>query len=394
MAEQTEVPLSFGLGEDHVSSEARLPEGRARRVVNWDLDSSGVATQRPLLSPVVQGADCHSLWRNPVNGRVYVVSDEALCLKTEAGLQPVEAADGTIARFPGGSRLYFLPRAGKVYVTSPNRHGVIREDGKLYPWGVPNPTTPVRDESASQVRYLTYVDSLGQESGAVRFDQGTPAYRAGYAHRLYWADENSTKYLLNGTGQELRTRALVQFPPGRFLEEFAGRVATVRGSKVYYSSALNYSLTDPRYNFLDAGGYIVAAAAVEDGIYVSTRDELLFFSGTDVGSTRRINIADEPVLPGGFCRVPVTALPEDVRARDGTKYAVAAVTANGLVYCMPSGWVVKANVNVRLPPGTEVRVDLVERSGYYQVVVTPLHIVSSVTSEAHDFPLNVEVDDD
>jgi len=287
-----------------------------------------------------------------------------------------------------GRRVYYFARNGVTYFTNGVAHGTLRPDGFVHTWGVPNPVTPVRDTSQGIVRYLTYEDTNGQESGAVRFDAGVPPQRVGLVPRLFWSDGETTKYRLNGTGRELRTQSLVQFPPGRFLEEIGGRLATVRGSKVYYTSPLNYGLIDPRYNFIDAGSQITAMITVEDGTYVSTKHELLFYSGTDVDELRRESVLGKGILPGAVCRVPVTALSPEVRTNEGQRYAVAALTEDGIALLMNRGNVIApTGGRLKLPPNTEVRMDLVERDGYYQVVAVPTQPISAASMAAIDSPV-------
>lgn len=387
MAEQTEVPLSFGGGEHHVAHETRIPEGYARRVVNWDLDDTGVAHQRHVLGLLSGGAECHSGWEDPATGVVYLVAESKLCTYQGGSIVPVPGYLGGHVTLNNVARVYYERVGDIVYFTNGIRHGVVRKDGMAYPWGVPNPVSPVRDVNAGIVRYLTYESPEGQESGAVRFDTGAPPARVGLVPRLYWSDGESTSYRLNGTGRELRTQSLVQFPPGRLLAHTDGRMVVARGGKLYYSQPLNYGLIDPRYDFFDAGGRVSAIAPVRGGTFVSTRGSTVFLQG-DPENWSRAEAVGAGVLPGGVCRVPVAAVPDGVAAQDGDKYAWAALTEDGLMFLLDGGRTIQpAKGRVRFPY-VEVKVDLVMRDGYYQVVAVPVEAPPAFL-EAIDSPLQI-----
>lgn len=389
MAEQSEVPLSFSGGEDHVAHESRIPEGFARRVVNFDLDDSGVGHQTRALQLQHAAPGAHSLWVDPDTGAVTFGSHGRLRRLEDGAVRVLHWADtGAPIRLPSEARIYYRKSNGDLYFSNGEVHGTVKPDGTAWTWGVPNVASQMRDVDAARVRYLTYQDALGRESGAVRFDTGAPPYVPGLVPRLYWADDESTQYRLDGTGRVLATQGRVQFPPGRFIEELAGRAVTVRGSKVYYSEPFNWGLIDPRYNFASAGGRVTAIAAVSDGMYMATASEIVFLRGLDPEQWQAERMAARGVLPGGMCRIPLTMAPDDVMraARGGERYVVVMLTEDGPVFAMSSGVLIApTRGRTRLPRGVEVQMDVVQRNGYYQIVAIPRE-TGAASTEAADLP--------
>lgn len=71
---------------------------------------------------------------------------------------------------------------------------------------------------------------------------------------------------------------------GYFLREWRGRLWSVRSNVLYFSEAMNYHLTDDRYNFIQFGQRIRFIEPVDGGIWVGLADHVAFLRGQDVRS--------------------------------------------------------------------------------------------------------------
>lgn len=384
-AERTEVEIVFGRGEHHTAHETRIPEGFARKVENWDLDDNLLAITRPDLV-VTGGLDVHSLWQAPESKTVYCVAEDLLCMAEGDTLEPVLDASGD--PIPAGTRdrMFYVEHLGTVWYTNGRINGRVAA-GVAEEWGVWNPM-PGNRSSTENVRFLTYVDAHGRESGAVRFDVGTPAYIPGKASRLYWATEESTIYRLNGDGRTLETEHLLVMPPGRFLGFFAGRAIVARGNRLYYSLPLNYGLCDPRYNFHTFPERICGVGTMSRGIYVGTRSTIYYLSGTDPSDWTERPVAREGMIFGSGCKVPGDILTQDAIPADHHQDIYAYLTRSGVGFALDGGNIIEPTGDrVRLPVDTEVRMDVVAREGYYQLVAVPQQPVSPASSKAIDSPI-------
>lgn len=388
MSELSEVEIAFGQGEHHTAHETRIPEGFARRVENWDLDDNLVATTRPVLAPVV-GRDAHSIWQAPQSGDVLCVQDDRLCWYVDGALVPVEDEFGDEVVTYTRDRMFYHQETSRIWYTNGRINGVIL-DGVAHEWGVANIVPPNRSASGGDVRFLTYVDGLGRESGAVRYDSGTPPYLPGRASRLYWSTEGSTQYRLNGDGRALETEHLLPMPPGMFLGFFAGRALVARGNRLYYSLPLNYTLCDPRYNYHTFPSRICGVGAMQSGVYVGTKKTVYFLDGTDPAAWQQRAVTNEGMIFGSGVMIASDAIPQDTFPGDSFLYAFAYLTRSGLAFGVDGGRMFEPTGDrVRLPMDTEVRMDFVARDGYYQLVAIPQQPVSPASAKAIDSPTEI-----
>lgn len=69
---------------------------------------------------------------------------------------------------------------------------------------------------------------------------------------------------------------------GNFLRLWRGRLWVVRSNVLYFSEAMNYHLTDDRYNFIQFPQRIRFIEPVDGGIWVGQADHVVFLRGQDV----------------------------------------------------------------------------------------------------------------
>jgi len=387
-AQLADVSVSFAGGENHVAHETNIPEGFARSVEDFDLYNSGVASTRPVLEHVT-GTEAHSIWRAPTLGITVLVEQDKLAILENDSIVYLEDSNGDNKIAGSRSRMYFDEYNEEVYFTNGWITGIVGKDKVLRTWGVKNPVTPNASESTNEVRYLTYQDAFGRESGGVRFDVGSPPFLDGLASRLYIADEDSSVLRLNGTGKQLTTQERIPMPAGRYLAFHGGRAFVARGVFLFYSDPLNVELCDPRYNFEAFPSPITNIASVQSGLYVTTTEGVYYLQGADPGAWAHVRVGELGAIPGSGVIVPIDSMsPEAVPRGVSAHYVFAYLTRSGLAFGWDRGEVQEPTADrLRLPTDVEVSMSLVQRDGYYQFVAVPQHPVNAAVARALDTPV-------
>ncbi|MBF0539698.1 MAG: hypothetical protein HQL03_15765 [Nitrospirae bacterium] len=234
----------------------------------------------------------------------------------------------------GQLRMSYQYVAGRVYYSDTAITGVVDLTAGSIPvarsWGMLPPDAPVLSpESAgvlSQGNYqvaLTYTRSDGQESGAstvasialtagsskggidilcplsadpdvrriniyvsapngevpyllasVDNTPGSTTPRLGFTQPYHYRGETVT-------GSPLLTWGLRPPPPGQLLCYYRGRIYVASLNTLWYSQPYAYELFDPAQGWLVFDEPITLLAAVEDGIFVGTSEEVVFVKGTE-----------------------------------------------------------------------------------------------------------------
>ena len=394
MAELSPTTLSFGAGENHVAQETRIPEGFARRVLNLDLDNEGLGHARAeLVKATPSTTYTYSPYVAPTLGLTLLVANDRIAQYRDGDIVPLQDSTGATWSAKTRGPMYWAEYKDVVLFTNGVINGQVDAQGMLHSWWVENPVAGNRVSNGDQVRYLTYEDAEGRESGAVRFDSGTPPFTPGRVARLYWADAESTQYRRNGDGRILQTQGRIVMPPGRYLTVFSGRAFVARGPYLYYSDPLNIGLCDLRYNFEEFSSPITMIAASLSGIYVSTEGGVFFLAGANPTEWVRREVSPIGAIPGSATIVPADFIDFEALGRAATQqFVVAYLTRSGLAFGLDQGQVVEPTKDrLRLPDDTEVHLQAVPRGGYYQLIAVPQQPPHPAQNRAIDSPVTTEV---
>lgn len=330
------VPLTFGKGEHHVADETAIPDGFARRVINFDISDSGHLDARPVFELVPSMVGGHSMWTNNEHSLTLLFVGSELC-KMLGGVALLP-----LGRFISGrGRVWYCEINGDVYFSNGVDGGVLRASGVVDDFG----TTP---EVPPQMP--------GSEVLDIR-------------------------------------NFLTPMPFGRYLTQHAGRLWSVQGDTIFYSQSLNYQQHDRRYNFITAPGYITAFGSVADGLYVSTTSEVFFLRGDDPTKMELIKCSDSAAVLDSQVYLPFDTLDTDALAVNGSQYQVsnafAWLSRHGLCIGIPSGVVrILTADRARLPVHARASSALIARDGFYQVVSVVDSISSDGRGHAKDSPVN------
>lgn len=101
---------------------------------------------------------------------------------------------------------------------------------------------------------------------------------------------------LPNLGRAAQFQYLAPMHTGQFLRLWRGRLWTVQRNVLYFSEAMNFHLTDPRYNFIQFPERITFIEPVEGGIWVGQVTHVIFLRGADVrGMSLEHKVAARPV---------------------------------------------------------------------------------------------------
>ena len=386
------VTLTFARGEHHRAKETRIPEGFARKIVNFDATPSGLLVTRPGFVPSSFPGG-HSMFTTSA-GVTFYVSNGVLVKAGDGFTVPVVDRFGQIVTIIG-KRLWWVEVNGLAYYSNASCNGCVDAYGRGRPVGVPNPVAQVVDTSKQQFTAVAWVDDRGEESGAVRYD-GDLSYlidnvvNLGYKLRVYRTTEDSELFtrvavgtdLYGGydaevhagaTGAPLKTLGLVQLPPMKYLTLARGRLVGAVGSTLVYSNALRYNLYDPAYNTIDFPAVITAVGVVDDGLYVGTAGGLWFLSGDDLDNAQLALVDGAPVYADSQCYVDAQALPADalgVPAGALRGRLFAWVNPGGIGFGFAGGVTrTPTSPYLAIPPTVQPCATVVERDGYTQLVI-------------------------
>ncbi len=113
----------------------------------------------------------------------------------------------------------------------------------------------------------------------------------------------------------IRGKKLVAPPNATDLEAYHGRIYMAAGPVLWVTELYLYDLIDKTRNFITFESDITMLAAVDDGIYVGTTENLYFLGGNFSTGLKRSIVMGVGVLPGSAVVVPYVKV--DPRARGG-----------------------------------------------------------------------------
>lgn len=270
-----------------VASE-RLKPGELERAINVDIDDAGEARRRRGQTRVSTGRH-HSLWKS-IGGKVLVVRDGVLG-KLDAGYTFTALAN------VGPNQLGYTEVGDTIFYSSRSAAGKILSDDTRTEWG---------SRENGNGRWLSPVirptDTLGPVAGKLL---GPP-------------------------------------PSASILEAFNGRIYLADDNVIWATELYQFDYVDKTRNYLQFENEITVLVAVDDGLYVGTKDGLYFLNGTFGKGMNRRQVSSAPVIRGSAVRVPAH-LTDAGKQRGGLMAdAVMLLSEQGVLTCMMSGQVLNA----------------------------------------------------
>jgi hypothetical protein len=314
-----------------------------RKALNVDLTAEGHPMRRQGYALHTAGY-AHSIYS--ARGLFFVVLDGQLMVGTDVDELVAKAA---VNKY---NYISYAPVTDTVVYTNGQVIAEVTHDGIHRPLSTPVAPKPTvagpaaeQPEGWSETRQVavTYIDAQGRETGAseavIVGAEGTftvdipmPLPTGVQQARVYVSQINSeilyhaqtmlvtspiTIYPADvGKGQELETLNLKPTPSGQIVRHINGRLYVARNQKVLFSEPGKPHLTRPAQGIYMFSDYITLLEPTQDGIYVGTKQGVVFLSGTDPYDVKQIHVSSyAPVehasarIPGEKFDVPVDDLP-------------------------------------------------------------------------------------
>lgn len=126
-------------------------------------------------------------------------------------------------------------------------------------------------------------------------------------NRIYWLNGHEKGYVENksnnswvkGTYVGPNTyRTFVSPPIGTIVEYFNGRIYIAQGSALWISEPFNYNAFDLARGVIILSSNIRMIRPVDDGIFVSTEEDVFFLAGQGPDTFQQITVARYPAIEG------------------------------------------------------------------------------------------------
>lgn len=127
-------------------------------------------------------------------------------------------------------------------------------------------------------------------------------------------------------------------PPGRFLTLFNGRIYLARNNFLFFTEHLAYHSFCAAANFLAFSSAITDIISVDNGIYISTENELYFLSGVTIRDFEMKRVSLVPLISGTACQLDPSVL-GDAAPRFFPGPAYIACTPFGVILLGHSGYI-------------------------------------------------------
>jgi hypothetical protein len=334
----------------------RLSEGDLIEALNVDVDDTGQVSRRPGFASVRAGA-AHSLWSKGalalfVSGTtLYRLNEDysAVAVTTVTANMPVSYAEV----------------AGRVYWSNGIETGIY--DGGHRTWGLAVPALPGVEVIGGSLPAGTYLYTMtlrrndGQESGApaagridlteaggLRFSFPASADPTVVGATIYLSQQNgdvlyravsttgtSVDYVggLVNLVTPLDTLLLGPAPAGQIVARFSGRLYVALGSALFCSEPFGHELFDLREHITVDTTEITLVAPVTDGIFVGTRERVVFLAGQGPDSFVMQTKAECGAIPGTLAYVDQDAAKFEIAG----KLVALFATERGLLAAADGG---------------------------------------------------------
>lgn len=372
----SEMSLLWKVGIDHVTPESALPDGAVADAVNVDFDRAGGFASRPGATRLLTG-NVHSLW-TAENGQAYGVVDGVICrldtdgstIETAAAWTlgqdlPVTYADLNDDVIAATQReLVSLGRGECLGLPTPSDAGLAAETwpetyGGLTSGRYGVALAHLRGDEESGLSDGAFVEVA--EGGGLRLALPQPdsalnvtamrVYRTApngeVYHRVADVPLGITSYLLGATplGRPADTQYLEPLPGGHYVRAWRGRVLVARGNVLRFSQPLRFGLHDPRTDFVQFEQRIDLLEPVDGGVFVGTRDGVVFLAGERPGAWAQRRTSGKAPVPGTGISARASDLGGDVEGR-----VAVWLARNGFVIGTAQGAVLEVQAKrIRLP---------------------------------------------
>ncbi len=394
------IKLNKFTGLNNVLPPESLNTTELQGARNVDIDNTGSIRRRSGFYQVYSGV-CYSGFSV---GDIAVFREGQSLKKLNKDMTVSTIRNGIIEELP----MRYLALNGKIYYTDGVVSGVI-ENGSSRSWGLAVPPPPQlsvsggnlpeikHDSYATYQVVCTYVRDDGQESGACEPSSinlksagiGIKVYPSSDSTvkniRIYITHSNGTAFYLalqvpnilaefvySGNSQELtyplHTQHLSPPPAGSIIEYYSGHIFIAVDDVLYYSKPYGYELFDLE-QYIQFEKPITMVASVQDGLWIGTKNEIVFLHGQVPEQFSRSFIASYGVVIGTDVKVSAnnTSINKDNNYGNGIYF----LSEKGVCFVFNNGWIVNVTEGrYSFNVSTQGVGTLIERNGIVQYICT------------------------
>lgn len=354
-----QLPLIVGFkGLNNRALDASLPDGALRTAINIDLDNQGAVRTRQGARLVTSGS-CHSFWGHSSTEWALCVIGGFLCRLAGSSLVSLRAVQPL--------SMCYAELDGYVYFSNGVDQGRVSSSGVLDYWGINTPPAPVCTPitlgglRAGTVRIVqTAIAPSGFESGAsspvaITIPEGggvSVTVPTGASFFVYATDVDGDVFRQVGgmwtsgtsfvVGKSQRGKVVESLfasrpPAGGYLAEYMGRIWIANGSVLWFTDSKS-----PHWVFQESGYFqfdapIVLLAAVNDGLFVGTAQDVSFMQGTSPSEMVRKSVW----LRGAVESSSPVKIPSDILSQQPLGQSCAWIDLDGVLCLGRSGGVVQ-----------------------------------------------------
>lgn len=400
------IPLEgWPRGIDNKSREDAVDARAVRAAVNVDFDAAGKASRRPGYGLALAEAGLHSLYAEP-RWPLLMAGTASELLSFDSTLRRTSHAtlttDAPLSYATVGDRLFYCNgRDSGLVLADGTRHAWAPEGPGGQPTLSVNPSAGGLTAGMYQLA-ITFVDSLGRESGAslaevisVAEGQGivlsnfpVPSTPGTQSIRVYCSPANGdvlylaqeipvglSQFLLgrHTPGRALETQFLEPMPAGHIVRAQNGRLHVAHNDMHLWSAALHYGMHKRHTSYTRYEARLTLLEPVGEGdrsgVYVATAQRTYFLSGASPEAWRRNYARGTGAVEGSAMQLDGEDL--DIEGLAG-RVAAWMDSDGNLVVGTPSGQVIDLHdTRYRGKDGVEfARLAMRERLGQKHLVAT------------------------
>ncbi|MGO4700293.1 hypothetical protein [Dyella sp. 2RAB6] len=290
-----------------------------RDAVNVDIDRNGGIDRRAGARLVLALPGLHSLWSGDhgtfgvAGGQLYAITPQAVrpvaalnsddpCSFDTLNEATVVSNRTSLVEVRGSAaRPLALPRGAPPALAAAAAGGL---PGGRYSVAV-SYVRGDQEGALSTAQLLVLTDGQGIQLQGIQWPVGMDrlrVYRTELGGEVFYhctdVPAGMLSYLLGNDqlGRAATTQFLAPMPPGEFVQLWRGRLLLARGRTLIFSEPLNYGLTSPRHGFVQFASRITLIVGVQAGVFVGTREGVVFLRGTKPGEwSREEKTSDAPI---------------------------------------------------------------------------------------------------
>lgn len=310
-------------GANNIAQPSRIPEGQARRLVNFDPADGGTLELRQGFELAISSPGVRAMF-SLGKTLVYAAGSQLIAYSPESGASTV------LSSIDPGGPVAGAELNGKLYIRTHSER-LVYDGDSLKRWGSDNPGATISITSGSlpagvyKVAVTAEVD--GNESGAdvmvVRLEEesgiSVSASASGDLYCYMTPANASTLYLAGrmrggsltlsagpaADSRQLATGGMIPMPIVSMLSRVSSMLVGAQGKYLYHTDPMRPHLVDQATGFVQFDGDVVLMAPVgRTGLFVATGERTYLLDGIGTEQSTQTTVADHGAVAGTAVQLP------------------------------------------------------------------------------------------